>query len=75
MFVVAKFPNIAINDFDKKKSALCSLVLNVLGLLLSGTQCNIIYHLIDVTGYQIASLGFSHFEIQGFYRTGKFNCF
>ena len=28
-----------------------------------------------VTGYQIASLGFSHCEIQGFYRAGKFNYF
>ena len=30
---------------------------------------------IHVTGYQIASLGFSHCEIQGFYRAGKFNYF
>ena len=30
---------------------------------------------INVTGYQIASLGFSHCEIQGFYRAGKFNYF
>ena len=29
----------------------------------------------NVTGYQIASLGFSHCEIQGFYRAGKFNYF
>ena len=28
-----------------------------------------------VTGYQIASLGFSHSKIQGFYRAGKFNYF
>ena len=30
---------------------------------------------VNVTGYQIASLGFSHCEIQGFYRAGKFNYF
>ena len=32
-------------------------------------------HHLNVTGYQIASLGFSHCEIQGFYRAGKFNYF
>ena len=31
--------------------------------------------LVNVTGYQKASLGFSHCEIQGFYRAGKFNYF
>ena len=34
-----------------------------------GEVCNL------VSGNQIALLGFSHCEIQGFYRTGKFNCF
>ena len=36
---------------------------------------NMVTILISVTGYQIASLGFSHCEIQGFYRVGKFNYF
>ena len=34
-----------------------------------GEVCNL------VPGNQIVSLGFSHCEIQGFYRAGKFNYF
>ena len=34
-----------------------------------GEVCNL------VPGNQIASLGFSHCEIQGFHRAGKFNYF
>ena len=33
------------------------------------------FTMFNVTGYQIASLGFSHCEIQGFYHAGKFNYF
>ena len=46
MLLVAKFLNIAVNDFHAKVPARCSLVLVVNELIVSGTQCNI-YHLIE----------------------------
>ena len=37
---VTELPNIALNNFDAKKSARCSRVLIVTELVVSGTQCN-----------------------------------
>ena len=40
ILIVTKHFNVAVNDFDAKKSAQCSWVLLVTGLVVSGTQCN-----------------------------------
>ena len=40
MLVVTELFNIAVNDFDAKKSAHCSQVPVVNELVVSGTQCN-----------------------------------
>ena len=40
VLIVTELFNIAVNDFDAKKSAHCSQVLVVTELVVSGTQCN-----------------------------------
>ena len=40
VLAVTELFNIAVNDFDAKKSAHCSQVLVVTELVVSGTQCN-----------------------------------
>ena len=40
VFIVTELFNIAVNNFDAKKSARCSRVLVVTELVISGTQCN-----------------------------------
>ena len=40
VLIVTELSNIAVNDYDTKKSAHCSQVLVVTELVVSGTQCN-----------------------------------
>ena len=47
----------------------------VSGLCAGIVTFSVLLNHVAVTGYQVASLGFSHCEIQGFYRAGKFNYF
>ena len=42
MFTATKLFNIAVNDFDAKKSACCSWVLVVIELIVSSTQCTFV---------------------------------
>ena len=47
--VVTQLLNIAVDEFDAKKYALCSQVLVVTKLVISGTRCNLVRVLYDVS--------------------------